>query len=100
MHSPCTEVSEEPAQTLYDPGPFHHLPGGSWGLAEVCGVTDGASKVILDSGAGRFTEARWEVAWVWLYPGAGAFPTVMSGGMSASLIMLPCLEEASRVSSV
>lgn len=63
-------------------------------------VLDGVSKVTLDSTAGRFTGARWGVAWVWLCPAAGPFPNVTSGGMSASLMMLPFLEEASRFSSV
>ena len=63
-------------------------------------MVDRVSKVMLDSVAGRFTGARWGVAWVWLCPAAGPFPTVTSGGMSASLMMLPFLEEASRFSSV
>lgn len=97
MYSPHFKVSEE---TLYHPSPSHHLPGDSWGLADVGVVVDGASKVPLDSGAGGLTGANWEVAWVWLCPGAGLFPDATGGGMSASLMVLPFCAETSRFSSV
>lgn len=63
-------------------------------------MVDGASTVMLDSGAGELTGARWEAVRVWLCTAAAPFPEATGGGMSASLMVLPFFAETSRFSSV